>query len=287
MSKRVAGKVALITGGARGQGRAHAMRLASEGADVVVVDRCDDLDTVPYGLATPSDLDETVALVGRSGGRAMPVRADVRDRDAMAAAVEVAVSEFGGLDIVVANAGISNPSPAWEITEAMWDEMIGVNLTGTWITVAAALPTLRGQGRGGSVVLISSVAGLTSFPNTAHYTAAKHGVTGLMRGLAVDLAPYSIRVNSVHPGNVATPMIHNQAVIDLFTGGARGSTIADVEPIMRSGNALPVSWLEPDDVSNLVLWLASDESRYVTGMAHAIDAGFMFPTKAPHLSSEV
>lgn len=272
------GKVVLITGAARGQGRSHAVRFAEEGADIIALDVCHDLDTVPYPLATPSDLAGTVKEVERLGCRIASFEADTRDYGRMEEVVRDAVSEFGRIDIVVANAGICTVAPVWELTPQAWQEMIDVNLTGTFNSVRAALPTLMKQGPGGAIVLTSSAAGLNAFPNMAHYTAAKHGVTGLMRSLAVELAPHGIRANSVHSTTVNTPMVQNSAFWALL-----GSEDAEgAEPGFQSLNALPVPYVEAIDVTNAVLYLASDEARYLTGVALPVDAGSSMPYRIPH-----
>ncbi|MET9080875.1 mycofactocin-coupled SDR family oxidoreductase [Streptomyces sp. NPDC004237] len=282
---RVAGKVAFITGAARGQGRSHAIRLAEEGADIIGVDICAQLDTVPYPMSRPEDLKETVRLVEKTGRRMLGFQADTRDLGALQAAVEQGVAEFGRLDTVVANAcTLNGTAAAWELTEEQFEEQVGVGLGGTWRTVKATVPHLIDQGQGGSVILISSTSGLAAELHVAHYVAAKTGVTGLMRALSAELAPHMIRVNSIHPTNVHTPMIENQHLVDLFAGGRPGFTFGNEE--IRRGfqnmNALPVPWLDPVDISNAVLYLASDETRYVTGTTHVVDAGALAPFKHPH-----
>lgn len=278
---RVAGKVALITGAARGQGRAHAVRLAEEGADIIAVDICRDVATVPYPGANEDDLAHTVKLVEALDRRIVPVIADVRDLPALQAVVEQGVETFGGIDIVIANAGIGTFGPALELDEQTWQTMLDVNLTGVWKTVKAAAPRMIERGKGGSIILISSVAGLIAYPNEAHYVAAKHGVTGLMRNLAVELAPYNIRVNSVHPGTVDTPMVGNPQSWKLFTG-LDGATRDQAAAIMTGMNALRVPWLDAEDITPAIVYLASDESRYVTGTTTVIDAGAVLPFKIPH-----
>jgi SDR family mycofactocin-dependent oxidoreductase len=257
------------------------VRLAEEGADIIAVDVCSQLETVPYALASEGDLAETAKRVEELDRRIITHRADVRDLAALQSAVAEGVSEFGHLDIVCANAGILSIGPAWELSEETWQEMIDVNLTGTWKTVRAAVPQLIEQGHGGSIILTSSIAGLVAFANLAHYTAAKHGVTGLMRTLAVELAPYRIRVNSVHPTTVDTDMVQNKALYELFLGTEEASR-ADAEVGMKAINALPIPWVDPVDISNAVLFLASDESRYITGTTQVIDAGALAPFKIPH-----
>jgi SDR family mycofactocin-dependent oxidoreductase len=278
---RVNGKVALITGAARGQGRSHAVRLAQEGADIIAVDICSDIETVPYPGATEHDLAQTVKLVEDLGRSVIARTADVRDLAALQAVVREAVEEFGHIDIVVANAGIASFAPILELDEQAWQDVIDIDLTGVWKTVKAAVPAMAGSGRGGTIVLTNSVAGLAACANMAHYVAAKHGVTGLMRALAIELAPSGIRVNSVHPTNVDTPMLINDASFQLFTG-AEGATREQAAAAMANMNALPVPWVDPIDVSNAVLYLASDESRYVTGTTMVIDAGAVAPFKIRH-----
>jgi SDR family mycofactocin-dependent oxidoreductase len=278
---RVSGKVALVTGAARGQGRAEALRLAEEGADIVAVDICTQLDTVPYPMATPDDLATTAKLVEEKDRRVITRQVDVNDLGGMQALADEAVAELGHIDIVVANAGIATMGPAWELTEHEWDQMIGVNLTGVWKTTKAVIPSMIAAGRGGSIILTSSIAGLLPFANLAHYTAAKHGVTGLMRVLSVELAPYNIRCNSVHPTIVNTDMINNPASYNLFLG-LDNPTKEEAAGGFRFINALDTPWVEPEDIANLVLWLASDESRFITGTTQVIDAGACFPFKIPH-----
>ncbi|MEJ2864331.1 mycofactocin-coupled SDR family oxidoreductase [Actinomycetospora flava] len=280
---RMDGKVAFITGAARGQGRRHAERLAQEGADIIAVDLCEDLDTIPYSSATPDDLAETVRLVEHLDRRIVAHRADVRDLDGLRSAVADGLAQLGRIDVVCANAGVANFAPALELTEQQWDEVISIDLTGVWKTVRAAAPAVIEGGRGGSVILTSSIAGLMAYPNLAAYVAAKHGVVGLMRALATELAPHRIRVNSIHPSNVDTPMIDNDLVRGFFTGQER-ATRDQAAQGMQSINALPLPWAEVDDISNAVVYLASDESRYVTGSMMTIDAGATLPFKLPHVS---
>ena len=273
---RLDGKVAFITGAARGQGRSHALRLAEEGADIIAVDIVEQIATVPYGMATQADLDETVRQVEALDRRIVAGTADVRDVEALRAAVDAGVAELGRLDLVAATAGIFSTATPEALSEEQWGDMIDVNLSGVWRTCKVAIPHLRAAG-GGSIIITSSVAGLKGLPNFAHYVSAKHGVVGLMRTLALELAPDMIRVNSVHPTSVDTDMIQNEAIYALFA--------PDLEPVertrerigerFRATNALPIPWVEPVDISNAVLWLASDESRYVTGVTLPVDAGSM------------
>ncbi|WP_433555987.1 mycofactocin-coupled SDR family oxidoreductase [Pseudonocardia xinjiangensis] len=267
MAGRLAGKVALISGAARGQGRSHAVQLAQEGADIIAFDVCRQLDTVPYPLATPEDLAETVKLVEKLGRRIVAGEADVRDSAAVQALVDGGVREFGRLDVVCANAGIGGVAEnTWSITDEEWEEMIAVDLTGVWKTVKAAVPAMIEAGNGGSIVITSSAFGLKGMPGATHYVSAKHGLVGLMRSLANELAPYFIRVNSVHPTGVNTPMIVNEFMAQVLLS-ADGS--------FSLQNALPVEMVEPADVSNAIAWLASEEARYVTGVTLPVDAGYL------------
>ena len=268
------GKVALITGGARGQGRSHALTFAREGAKIVICDVAEQIPTAPYPLASVEELHETARMVEETGGRCVPLQADVRDSEAMRETVERAISEFGQIDILLANAGIESFGPSWELTDEQWDEMLGVNLTGAFKSCRAVIPRMIEQ-RSGVILITSSVAGLRGLSNQAHYCAAKHGVVGLMRSLALELAPHGIRVNTVHPSSVDTPIIKNQSMYTLFSGGDPNATLEDVTPAFRELNLLDTPWMEPGDISNAMLWLASDEARYVTGTALPVDAGLM------------
>jgi SDR family mycofactocin-dependent oxidoreductase len=282
---RVEGKVAFITGAARGQGRSHAVRLAEEGADIIGIDLCGQVDTVEYPMATPEDLAETVRLVEATGRQMVASQVDVRDLAGLEAAIRDGVKQLGRLDIVVANAcTINGYGPTWTLTEEQWRDQIDIGLTGVWKTVRAAVPLMLDQADGGSIILISSTSGLAAELNVAHYVAAKHGVTGLMRALASELAPHLIRVNSVHPANVRTPMIDNTATAELFAGGRVGATFDDPDVISAAIglSALPLPYAEPIDISNAVLYLASDEGRYVTGTTHVVDLGRLMVSKVPH-----
>ena len=274
MTGRVEGKVALITGAARGQGRSHALRLAQEGADIIAVDLAGQIGTVPYAMSTPEDLQETVAQVEALDRRIVAKQADVRDFAALSAAVDEGVAELGRLDIVSANAGIFSFGTLDALSDEEWNDMLAVNLTGVWHTVKSAIPHLRANG-GGSMILTSSTAGLLALENIGHYVSAKHGVVGLMKTAALELARDNIRVNSVHPTSVNTDMIQNAATYALFAPDLPESerTKDVLAPRFQSMNVLPVPWVEPVDISNAVLWLASDESRYVTGLELKVDAG--------------
>ena len=270
---RVEGKVAFITGAARGQGRSHAIRLAQEGADIIAVDICKQVDSVGYAMSTPEDLAETVKEVEALDRRIVATQADVRDYGALKAALDDGVAQLGRLDIVSANAGISSMGRADELSETTWQDMIDINLTGVWHTAKAAIPHLKAGGRGGSIVLTSSTAGLMAMENIAHYVSAKHGVVGLMRTLALELAPHSIRVNSLHPTTVGTDMILNDVTYKLFRPDLDNPTVDDAVEAFMSLNALPVKWVEAVDISNALLFLASDEARYITGVTLPVDAG--------------
>ena len=270
---RVEGKVALITGAARGQGRSHAVRLAEEGADIVAVDLCGQIESVPYGMATPDDLAQTAKLVEEQDRRIVTAQADVRDAGQLRAAVEEGLSQFGHIDIVSANAGIASYGPAHELDETAWRDMLDVNLTGVWQTCKAVIPSMIEAGRGGSIILTSSGAGLKGTANIAHYVSAKHGVIGLMRTLANELAPQMIRVNAVCPGVVRTDMVINESTFGLFRPDLENPGLEDAKEIFLALHMLPVEWLEARDISNAVLWPASDEARYVTGVALPVDAG--------------
>ncbi|MEA3216972.1 MAG: hypothetical protein QOJ19_3128 [Acidimicrobiia bacterium] len=272
---RVDGKVAFITGAARGQGRSHAIRLAQEGADIIAVDISKGIETVDYPLATPEDLAETAKLVEDCDRRIVALEADVRDPAQLQNAVRQGLSELGHIDILCGNAGIASFAPALDIDERMWQEMIDVNLTGVWKTIKAVVPSMIERRQGGSIILTSSVAGLMGFGNLAHYSAAKHGVVGLMRVLAQELAPYGIRVNTVNPTSVNTDMIQWDGFYQLVRPDLESPTKADMGDAFAGLNCLPIPWVEPVDVSNAVLWLASDEARYITGVALPVDAGFL------------
>nr|MDT0664387.1 mycofactocin-coupled SDR family oxidoreductase [Micromonospora sp. DSM 115978] len=245
-----------------------------EGADVVAVDLCADVSVTGYPGASAADLAETVSLVEKCGRRAVAAVADVRDQAALSAVLDAAVAELGRLDVVVANAGISTTGTATEkMDENVWQTMIDINLTGVWRTVKAAIPHLVAGGRGGSIVLTSSMMGLRGSGYIAHYSAAKHGLVGLMRSLANELAPHMIRVNTVHPGTVRTPMVDNPSLISALRPDLENPTIEDAAEFLGHYHLLPVSLIESVDVANAVLFLASDEARYVTGVALPVDAG--------------
>jgi len=277
MTGRVEGKVAFVTGAARGQGRSHAVRLAEEGADIIAIDVCGPIsEDSRIAPATPDDLAETADLIKGLNRRIVTAEVDVRDYDALAAAVDSGVEQLGRLDIVVANAGIGNGGQTLDKTsEIDWDDMIGVNLSGVWKSVKAAVPHILSGGRGGSIILTSSVGGLKAYPHTGHYIAAKHGVIGLMRTFAVELGEHFIRVNAVCPTNVNTPMFMNDGTLKLFRPDLAEPGPEDLKVAAQFMHVLPIGWVEPVDISNAVLFLASDEARYITGVPLPVDAGSM------------
>ena len=276
MAGKLAGKVALITGAARGQGRSHAVRLARDGADIIAVDLCHDLPALEgfYSLPTPEDLAETGRQVEALGRRIVTKQADVRDFSALREAVDAGASELGGVNIVVANAGIFRfGSDTHQIDPQAWRDVQDINLTGVWQTYAAAAEHLFAGGEGGSVIIISSLAGFKGLANTAAYTATKHGLVGLMRVLANELGPRGIRVNTLHPNAIDTPMVKNEATYRLFRPDLDSPSAEDAESAFAGLNPMGKAWIEPEHVSNAVAWLASDESYYVTGGEIPIDGG--------------
>jgi SDR family mycofactocin-dependent oxidoreductase len=269
------GKVAFVTGAARGQGRSHAVHLAREGCDIIAIDACASQDWLHYPLAVEADLAQTVKEVEGLDRRIVARRADVRDLAEVSAAVADGVAELGGrLDIVCANAAIiSWPRNTWELDVDQWRELVDVNLTGVFITVKAAIPHMLAAGNGGSIALTSSGAALISGPALADYKAAKAGVLSLCRTLACELAPHGIRVNAICPTAVDTPMIHNEAMYRMFRPDLPEPGRDDVAAGFAQMNLLPVPWVEPADVSNAIVWLACDAARYITGITLPVDAG--------------
>jgi SDR family mycofactocin-dependent oxidoreductase len=272
------GKVALVSGAARGQGRSHAVRLAAEGADIIAFDICTDIDSSICGLGTWEELSETAQLVEKQGRRIVASRADARDAEAVCATVDAGVAELGRLDIVVANAGITAYKPVMELTEQIWRDVIDVDLTGAWNTARASLRHILNAGQGGSIVFISSSAALVGNPNLAAYSAAKAGLVGLMQSMAVELGPQRIRVNTIHPTGVDTPMLQNDATYGLFmpdadlSNGVDDATMERFRTGITGVNSLPVPWVDPIDVSNAVVYLVSDQGRYVSGTQLRVDA---------------
>ncbi len=277
MVGRLEGKVAFITGAARGQGRDQAVRLAQEGAAIIAVDIAKTLSGMAdfYPGSTEDDLAETVRQVEAIDGRIFSARADVRNFDELSAALDQGVAEFGRLDIVSATAGVLVFNvPAHELTEERWDTVMDTNAKGEWHTAKAAIPHLLRQGQGGSIILNSSTAGHKGALGGVAYVASKHAIVGIMRTLALELAPHFIRVNTVHPTGVPTPMIQNDLMYRTFKPDLENPTLEDSKDVYTGGNAIPIPWVEFEDISNAVLYLASDESRYVTGTELKVDAGF-------------
>jgi SDR family mycofactocin-dependent oxidoreductase len=262
--------VAVITGAARGQGRSHAVALAERGADIIAVDLCADIDAIPYPLATKSDLDETARLIQAAGGKVVAVVADVRDLAQLEAAVQAGIDELGDVDIVIANAGvvaIGDPEPR---AQPVFDAIVDTNLKGVWHTLLATVPSIVRKGRGGSIVLVSSSQGLTGRGGDGSaamfaYAASKHGIVGLMRSAANAYAPHKIRVNSIHPSGVMTPMILNDFVVNRM--------LENPNPAVSQMLLPDVPLVEPQDVTEAVLWLLSPRSRYITGVTVPVDAG--------------
>lgn len=273
---RLEGRVAIITGAGRGQGRSHAVRLAEEGATIIATDLCEQMDSLGYSLASEEDLAETKSLVEATGQKCLAIKADARDGAAMQEVADTALANFGKIDVLVVNHGIAMTKNWDEWTNADWDDILDSDLRSVWITVRPVIPHMV-EAKSGSIILTSSVSGLLGQSGLLPYTAAKHGVVGLMRGLSASLGEHWIRVNAICPGNVATDMILNDHVRNAVSGGNPDYTFKDLEFPMRAMNLLPLPWVEPVDISNAVLWLASDEARFVTGVALPVDAG-MFNT---------
>lgn len=283
MGDRLAGKVAFVTGAARGQGRAEAVRFAEEGASLILVDLPQPIENLVYEPSTREDFDETIRLCEKAGARVFASEVDVRDLPALEAAVTEGAEALGGLDVIVANAGIYTVGrlvsqdlmfPVAEVlTAKAWQDMIDVNLTGVYNTVRAAAPRMIEYGRGGAVLITSSGAGLIGGPNIGHYVSAKHGVVGLMKSLAHELGQHRIRVNCVHPGQVDTHQIHNSVTYRLFRPDLENPTLADFREASQRYNTLPVPYVEAIDIANAMVFLASDEARYITGVSLPVDAG--------------
>ncbi len=273
---RVEGKIALITGAARGQGRNHALRLAEQGADIIALDICADLPTIEYPLGTEDELNETAAGVEKRGRRVVSAKVDVRDAGRLDDVVSAAVSELGGLDIVSVNAGICGYGQVLDLTAEEWKELLDVNLTGAFNTAKATIPHILSQGRGGSVIFTASTCGLEAVAGIGHYNASKFGVVGLTKTLALELGESGVRVNAVCPTNVATPMFQNDPTMKLFFPDLENPGLADAEApdsVARQMHVIPIPWVEVDDITNAVMFLASDEARYVTGTTLVVDAG--------------
>jgi SDR family mycofactocin-dependent oxidoreductase len=271
---RMQGRVALITGAARGQGRAFAVRLAQEGADIVALDVLADDAAIAYGLATESDMDETKKLVEATGRGIVTRRADVRSQDDLDAAVAAGLDRFGHIDTVCVNAGVSGRKvPAWELEPEAFDGMLQVNLIGAQRTIRAVVPSMIEADRGGAIVFVNSTLGLKGIATLSAYTASKHGLLGFARSLTIELAPHNIRVNSVNPTAVGTGLIFNEATWKTFRPDLESPTLEDAMEAFTGLHLLPVPWVDPEDVANAVLFLASDEARYITGVSLPVDAG--------------
>ncbi len=272
------GKVALVTGAARGQGRSHALRLAEEGVDIVMCDACAPITSARYEMPSLADLEQTAQLITDLDRRVVVRQADVRDLDALDGLVAEAKDQFGRIDFIVANAGIASYGGALELDPDTWREVVDVNMTGVWQTVRAATPLMIDGGRGGSIVLTSSAAGSIGLPGLSHYVAAKHGVVGLTKALANEFGQHNIRVNSVLPGTVNTDMAANDSTYALFRPDLEHPTMEDCAEIMSGLNLLPIQWVEAIDISNAVVWLCSEQARFVTGVALPVDAGYVTKT---------
>lgn len=274
MTGRVEGKVAFITGAARGQGRAHAIKLAQEGADIIAIDNCADIPGVPYPGGTREELAETAKAVEALGKRIITAETDVRDLQGLTEVVDQGVAQLGRLDIVAANAGIAAaPTTSAGMDYSVWQDMIDINLNGAYHACRAGIPHIQAGGQGGAIVITSSVAGLHPFSNIPHYVTAKHGTVGLAKSLALELGPESIRVNSIHPTQVATPMADNEATWRMFRPDLDNPTQEDFLEAARTLQALPTPWVEPEDIANALLFLVSDDARFITGAALPVDAG--------------
>src|SRR5882757_8262166 len=256
--QRLTGKVAVVTGAARGQGRSHCVRLAEEGADIVAVDICEDINTIHYSMTTEDDLDETARLVEAKGRRVLSRKKDVRDAAGMQEIIDEAVDELGAIDVVAANAGVCDIGMTWEHSQEDWNNIIEINLTGVFNTVRPAVPKMIEAGRGGSLIITSSLVGLRGMPNCAPYATTKSGLVSFTQSLAMELGPHSIRVNSIHPTNVDTPMIHNQGTYRVFRPDVPSDREVTRDEFIEASaemNALPISWVDAIDVSNAVVWL--------------------------------
>ncbi|MGN0099317.1 MAG: mycofactocin-coupled SDR family oxidoreductase [Dietzia sp.] len=272
-STDLTGRVVLVTGAARGQGRAHCEAFAAAGCDVIALDLCRDIETVPYPMAEPADLEATAEAVRALGRRCVTGIVDVRDLPGMQEAVDAGVAELGGLDFVVANAGVSpQPVATWERSEEEWDSTMDINLKGTWITTKVAIPHILATGRGGSVVLISSMVGLRGGSFTGSYATSKWGVRGLAKALAGELGFSNVRCNSIHPGNVRTPMIENPAMIEMMSGG-KGTTLEDTAETYSGMTQMPQPWVEPSAIASMALYLCSDAGAGITGASIPVDLG--------------
>jgi SDR family mycofactocin-dependent oxidoreductase len=268
----VDGRVALVTGAARGQGRAHAIALANEGADLVITDLCADISTVPYSLGSSEELAETASMVEATGRRCLTMTADIRDTAAMGLVVEAGLDTFGAIDICVANAGVTGYGKFHELDDDTWNDMIDVDLTGTFKTIRAVLPTMLDR-RYGRIIATSSMAGRMGNANLAHYVAAKWGVIGMVKSLAMEVANKGITVNAIAPAAVDTPMLHNEAMYKLFCPDMEAPTREDVTPRYQAMNRLGVAWMDPEEISRAVLFVAADAAGSMTGQVIEVSLG--------------
>lgn len=276
MAGRMDGKVVFITGAARGMGRSHAVRLAQEGADIIGTDICGPIPGGRAPVSSSDDLAKTVSAVEALDRRMVTFEANVADEEALTAGLTDAVAQLGRLDCAIANAGIGGvPNMVADMPAQDWRDLIETNLTGVFLTAKVAIPHIQQSGDGGSILLISSALGLRGMQNVSHYSASKHALVGLMRSLAIELAPDNIRVNSIHPTNVATPLVLNENTFRIFRPDLESPTEDDVRDVFNSLNLLDVPWIEPEDISEAVLYLAADSGRYVTGAMHKVDAGWI------------
>jgi SDR family mycofactocin-dependent oxidoreductase len=271
-SQPLQGRVAIITGGARGQGRSHALELARLGADVAICDLCEDIATIGYPLSTRDDLAETAKLVDEAGRRCMSEVVDVRDLDAVIAFVDEVQASLGSVDIMLANAGVTAIGSVCDMTASQWGDVIDINLTGVFNAIRAAAPHMRKQ-RSGRIIGISSMMGRTSQPAIPAYSASKWGVIGLCKSAAYELAGFGVTVNVIAPGNVSTPMIHNDQLYGLMRPDLEHATAEDVAPVMAELHTQPVPWLEPEEITAAVVYLVSDGARHITGSVIDVNAG--------------
>jgi SDR family mycofactocin-dependent oxidoreductase len=279
MAGTLEGRVAFVTGAARGQGRAHAVRLASEGADIVAIDVCGPVSgTITYPAATPEDLAETVGQVEATGRKVLAREVDIRDLAALQHVVADTIEQFGRLDVVVANAGVLSWGRMFEMSEEQWDSVIDVNLNGTWRTVRATVPAMIEAGNGGSIIVVSSSAGLKATPGNSHYAASKHGLVAITNSLALEVGEFGIRVNSIHPYSIGTPMVEPEAMMEIF--GKYPTYIHSFSPmpyhpVNHDGKKGLQEFMTPEEVSDVVAWLAGDGSKTISGSQIAVDRGTM------------
>jgi SDR family mycofactocin-dependent oxidoreductase len=271
------GRVAFVTGAARGQGRAHAARLAAEGADVIAIDVCAPIsDTITYPAPTSEDLAETVRLVETAGRKALAREVDIRDLAALTQVVADGIEQFGRLDVVVANAGVLSWGRMFEMSEEQWDTVVDVNLNGTWKTIRAAVPAMIQAGNGGSIIIVSSSAGLKATPGNGHYSASKHGLVGLTNALAIEVGEFGIRVNSIHPYSIDTPMVEPDAMMEIFAkypAFLHSFSPMPYHPVNHQGKKGLKEFMTPEEVSDVVAWLAGDGSATISGSQIAVDRG--------------